>query len=271
MKSYRYHKQRKVSDSTKGRSYLHNPQTPKKDIYVQLWVESRMLATLSRWLDDKEMIGTRYMSEAVRIPLEMLVEHLVKSGQVELVESFREARDILRMKYHVKLNDGDRGLKNVLHNDILEERERGKEKGPLDRFESDRSYTNDSEVHDSEREDMYRKDFEKMKRIEAEEHVRKDKEIIDSLPVDEESGAVIVPRQRGNTVTVTQERVIERPQHTVAHKDDAPRQRTAGELDELERERARKDAEQLERMNRGFAEMTAVDSIRKINEVDDEL
>lgn len=108
-----------VVDSTKGSSVI-NPLNYKGDVLVQVWVDSRVLATLCRWMDGKGQY-TRFMSQVVRRPLEVLVGFLVDSGEVELSDDTVESRRMLENRYQVKLNRGNRGGKNVLHNIVLSE------------------------------------------------------------------------------------------------------------------------------------------------------
>ena len=107
-------------DATKGSSLI-NPERYKGDVLVQVWVDSRILATLSAWLDKKGVI-TRFMSQVIKEPLRVLVEHLVEDGEVEMVDETIIARDILQRKYHINLNPRGRGGKNILHNIVLSER-----------------------------------------------------------------------------------------------------------------------------------------------------
>lgn len=107
-------------DSTRGHSLI-NPLNYKGDVLVQVWVDSRVLATLTRWMDSK---GTfpRFMSQAVKRPLEVLVDFLVDQGEVELVDGTAEARAMLTRRFNVDLNRGGRGEKNVVHNLALSDR-----------------------------------------------------------------------------------------------------------------------------------------------------
>jgi hypothetical protein len=103
-------------DSTDGRSLIR-PLRYKGDVLTQVWIDARVLATLNNWLDS---IGEypKTLSELCRRPLELLVEVAIKSG-VNLVENTAEARDMLSRRFRVNLNRGDRGKKNILHNQIL--------------------------------------------------------------------------------------------------------------------------------------------------------
>ena len=107
-------------DETRGSSIIQ-PLNYKCDMLSQAWMDSRVLATLDRWLE-KVGYSPRSMSEVARRPLEVLVEHLVETGQVEMIENTAEARLILQTKYRVTLNRGQRAGKNVLHNQILSDR-----------------------------------------------------------------------------------------------------------------------------------------------------
>ena len=101
-------------DSTKGHSMI-NPLNYKGDVLVQVWVDSRVLATLCEWLDSKGVYPV-YLSQVVRRPLEVLTDVLVNSGEVKLVDDTVEARTILQRRFKVDLSRGGRGTKNVMHN-----------------------------------------------------------------------------------------------------------------------------------------------------------
>lgn len=118
--NYRYKKGSYVEDSTKGKS-LMRPEKFKGDVLVQVWMDSRVMATLSNWLDESGD-RTRHMSEIVKGILEAVTEQVVNSGDTEMIEDTSKARDILRFKYRVNLNPSERGMKNVLHNQILTDR-----------------------------------------------------------------------------------------------------------------------------------------------------
>lgn len=113
-------------DCTDGRFSILNPIRFKGDVVVQVWIDSRELATISEWLD-KEGSYTRFLSEVVKDSLHMLCREIVESGEVDMVEDTNEARYMLEKKYRVNLNpkgvgDTRRGEKNVLHNIVLSER-----------------------------------------------------------------------------------------------------------------------------------------------------
>lgn len=109
-----------VEDSTKGNSMI-NPLNYKGDVLVQVWIDSRVLATLCRWLD-KQGTYSRFMSQVVRRPLEVLADTLVDGGDVEVVDDTSEARVMLERRFGVDLSRGGRGTKNKMHNVVLSAR-----------------------------------------------------------------------------------------------------------------------------------------------------
>lgn len=110
-------------DCTDGQFSILNPVTFKGDTLVQVWMDSRELATISKWLD-KNGNYTRFLSEVVKEGIHMICEELVSEGEVALVEDTAEARNMLERKYRINLNPSGRGEKNALHNIILSERKR---------------------------------------------------------------------------------------------------------------------------------------------------
>lgn len=113
----------RAKDSTRGMAKV-DPVTYKGDALVQVWVDSRVLATLSNWLDSEGMV-TRYLSEVVKGSLQILCDHLEDSGAVSLVDDTTTARTLLERKYRVNLNPEGRGKRNVLHNIILSQKRQG--------------------------------------------------------------------------------------------------------------------------------------------------
>jgi hypothetical protein len=107
-------------DSTRGSSLI-NPINYKGDVLVQVWIDSRMLATITRWMDSKGNYP-KFMSQAVRRPLEVLTGFLVDSDEVEMVDDTAEARKMLERRFNIDLNRGGRGTKNVMHNMALSDR-----------------------------------------------------------------------------------------------------------------------------------------------------
>ena len=127
MKNYKYNKDQKVEDSTKGRADV-NPRTYKGDVYAQAWVDSRKLATLSIWLDDNGW-RTRFLSEVIKFTLDIVLENLIESKTVEMIEFTEDARVILEAKYNAKLNPGERGKNNRTHNLTLDGRRKSGQVG----------------------------------------------------------------------------------------------------------------------------------------------
>jgi len=109
-----------VEDSTKGSAQV-NPVTYKGDALVQVWLDSRVLASLSNWLDEDGNV-TRFMSDVVRDSLQILCEHLESIEEIKMIDSTVDARRLLEMKYRVNLNPQGRGKRNALHNIILSDK-----------------------------------------------------------------------------------------------------------------------------------------------------
>jgi len=109
-----------VRNSTKG-SAMVDPVDYKGDAFVQCWVDSRVLATISNWLDMEGRV-TRFLSEVVKDGLQILCDNLVEKQLVELVDDTKDARNLLSLKYRVNLNPKGRGMRNLRHNLVLSER-----------------------------------------------------------------------------------------------------------------------------------------------------
>jgi hypothetical protein len=140
-------------DETRGSARM-NPRHYKGDVMTQTWIDSRILATLSVWLDT-EGIMTRFLSEVMRETLEMVVANLVKDGKIKMVEDTDEARNMLKRRYRINLNakgktGKDIGWKNLSHNQSLSCRrvESGEISGynPASRFIDDTSFNKNTKV-----------------------------------------------------------------------------------------------------------------------------
>ena len=122
-------------DCTDGQFSILNPISFKGDALVQVWMDSRELATISEWLD-KTGSYTRFLSEVVKEGLHILCEELINDGEIDMIEDTLEARGMLEAKYRIGLNPktsranpkltgeraSRRGEKNALHNIVLSER-----------------------------------------------------------------------------------------------------------------------------------------------------
>ena len=163
-------------DSTRGKSLLINPQTFKGDVLVQVWVDSRILATLSNWLDTHGSY-TRFMSEVVKDTLKASVEMLVKQGEVDFIDDTTDARNLLVAKYRVNLNPAGKGMKNVIHNQLLSNKNKGMEgkfvanKGPLGVVENKVEVPTDFRTSDEEYERMRMK-IEEADRLERDAELK---------------------------------------------------------------------------------------------------
>jgi hypothetical protein len=109
-------------DSTKGSSII-KPINYKGDMTLQAWIDSRLIATLDRWFVSMDYYP-RSLSDVAKKAIELLVEHLVETGKVVMVDDTVEARSRLERRFRVNLNRGGRGGKNVLHNQILSDNRR---------------------------------------------------------------------------------------------------------------------------------------------------
>ena len=167
MNDYRYDRHLKVEDSTKGKADV-NPKRYKGDVYTQAWMDARKLATLSIWLDDAGY-RTRFLSEVVKFTIDMVLEHLIDSGNVKMIEFTEEARDILEAKYRTNLNPGGRGKRNVLHNMVLDDRRKGMKTGE---YRSDSNFTHNFE--DRENLSVQTKDDKQPKNNRAIDNVSKE-------------------------------------------------------------------------------------------------
>lgn len=128
-KKYSYRRNHPVEGSTVGKSKLINPREYKGDMSVQVWMDSRVLATLSNWLD-MGGVDTWHLSEVVKICLEVVMDAAIRSNEVEFIEFTEDARELLKAKYRIKLNPHERGkmprgYKNIQNNIMLDEVRRG--------------------------------------------------------------------------------------------------------------------------------------------------
>lgn len=169
-------------DSTKGNSLI-KPLNYKGDVLVQVWVDSRVLATLCKWLEG-EGVYTRFMSQVVKRPLEVLAEFVVENEGVERVDDTSEARSMLEKRFGVNLNRGEKGKKNVLHNVILSEKR--KELGEVLREEKPADVGRGVGVKKRDVKKLTERALniynELYKKEEIENFKRDNKELLDSLP-----------------------------------------------------------------------------------------
>lgn len=179
-----------TEDSTKGMSKI-NPKTYKRDVLMQVWMQSRHLATLLKWFDNEGVI-VRFRSEIVQRTVEQVVEHLVKNGIVEMVEFSDDAVEILN-RFDASNNPSGRGEKNVLHNLTLDDRRREREERYNPDFRHSQDNLQPQETNEPEEETMdelvargtkiYN---EKLAKEKEEELKRQEDRIKDSYVVDKE-------------------------------------------------------------------------------------
>ena len=121
MSKYKYRPGEYVQDSTKGAALLSGAKTYKRDVLMQVWMQSRHLATLLNWLESNGR-RVRFRSEIVQFTVEEIVRHLRDSKGCDIVEFTEDARNTLDERFGVQSNPKERGMKNVLHNMILDDR-----------------------------------------------------------------------------------------------------------------------------------------------------
>ena len=256
-------------DSTKGKSLMVRPRNYKGDAMVQVWVDSRVLATLSVWLDDNGQ-GTRFMSEVVRDSLKVLCNYLVETKQATIVDHTTDARELLERKYRVELNPSGRGMKNVLHNKLISEK-----RVEMSEFVDRREQGSDvDKVIDNSRGSGYSGDkLDEAVRIYKELEMKEENDRLDEALAKFTSTAKIVGETEdgeplyqfesnsnsdinempegwgGISRTKPKERSL--PTIEGIRKDERPRSLTPEEIEDLRIERARKDKEQLD----AFAKM----------------
>ena len=111
-----------VEDSTKG-SAIIQPVHFKGDLPVQVWLDTRVLATLPNWLEGSGIVP-RHLSEVIKHSLNIVLETAVENGLVEPVEHTAVARQILSLKYGIKgtIDPGSKAHRNLLHNLTLSDR-----------------------------------------------------------------------------------------------------------------------------------------------------
>ena len=176
-------------DSTQGASLI-NPISYKGDVMVQVWMDSRVLATLCKWLEN-EGEYPRFLSHIVRMPLEMLADNLVENEKVEMVEDTLTARILLEGRFHVKLNKGRKGTKNLMHNVVLSSR-RGTDQGEIRRV--DYSKPEEEEPRREGREEAnarWRKEQAREKQERKDAIERETKKAINSGLVVDNNGALV--------------------------------------------------------------------------------
>jgi len=205
-KKYRYNEGIRVEDSTKGRSDL-NPKNYKGDVFVQVWLDSRRLATLLVGLEQSGFYP-RFMSEVVREGLYALVENLVENKVVEMVDDTREARAMLEGRFKISLNSGGRGLKNVMHNLILSDRRKKVNHSDVGRpmnvdEETRKQVEKEVEIYHQLEERDWKEDIERQKR-EAIKNAREQGKLVDpevesAQPAESKTVAAVVTVAVDNT------------------------------------------------------------------------
>lgn len=195
-RKYKYKPGKYVENSTKGSSRIE-PRTYKRDVLMQVWMQSRHLATLLKWLDSSGVL-IRFRSEIVQVVIEQVLHHLVDSGEVEMIEFAEGARVMLENRFGAASNPSGRGEKNVYHNLTLDSRR--KELGIEPRTVMAQTQTSDEQSTDTSI------DWEKIqKKIKVEEEEEAREKLRESMERIREAGqidkdGVITPMGKGSSV-----------------------------------------------------------------------
>ncbi len=102
-----------AENSTCGKAMI-NPITYKRDVLVQVWVQSRYLVALDQWLDHGG-VNLRHLSDIINESIEQIIKSLLDNEEISSLMACQNARDFLQFKYRISL-DGNRGQRNALHN-----------------------------------------------------------------------------------------------------------------------------------------------------------
>jgi hypothetical protein len=186
-------------DSVRGRCPIIDPVNYKPDTLLQVWIDSRKLVMLDKWLG-KNGISTRFMADIGREVLDIVVDQLLATGEVEKVELSRDAMDYLKIKFRkLELNPGGRGKRNIQHNLVLDSR---RERGLME--ESDHSMilgvtqtTNRNSEEEIERRRLNEEASARAFKQLEEEQKREAKEAITSRLTFDENGVAIIPKTEG--------------------------------------------------------------------------
>ena len=109
-------------DSTRGKAFS-NPETYKRDVPMQVWLQSRHLATLMKWIEKEGFVSmVRFRSDILKIVVEQLVIHLTESGAVKMIDTAQEAHAILEGRFGIPCNPQEKGRRNTIHNFELDDR-----------------------------------------------------------------------------------------------------------------------------------------------------
>lgn len=90
------------------------PTRYERDCLIQVWLDRRDIATISRYMSDHGM-RHRYLAEILKFAVENIRTIIVNKGG-EFVENPQEATMYLETKFNVKLNPNERGKKNFVNN-----------------------------------------------------------------------------------------------------------------------------------------------------------
>jgi hypothetical protein len=126
-----------MRDQTRGSGPI-DPVTYKKDAIVQLWMDSRHLATLCEWLEGANGIKCEGVSMVIQMAMQLVCENLHAQGYDRVFERTVDARQYLKIRFPKKnFNICDRGKKNLTHNLTLDTYKDGKKVDPHKKMHDD--------------------------------------------------------------------------------------------------------------------------------------
>ncbi len=243
-------------DTTRGMS-KNRPEDYKRDDLVQVWLDSRHLATLLRWIENSGVI-VRFKSEIVRTVIEQVVHHLVDRNEAKMIDTAEQAMDLLKIRFGVDPNPSGRGLKNRKHNLELDgiKAERAGPSPPSHRIHTQTSP--DKPAFDV---DEAVKIYKKLSGEEVRKNIKEEMEVLMAsadIHIDEQGRKVITPRGTPRGI-VTEE---------VKAKIDTEREERDAKEKEEEKEK-RKQYKLKVKRDKLLAQLDELDEVVEEKEEDD--
>jgi len=255
-----------------------NPRKYKRDVLMQVWLESRHLATLLKWLE-KEGYFVRFRSEIIRHAVEQLVGHLTETGVVEMVEFTEDAQKMLHSRFGADSNPSGRGGANLHHNLVLDSRRRegqvgGYNPGSVYRSSQDTSanaFTEEPNVVTDDIKALVKKGVEIYKGLEKEEQTSEIDRQIDrmkkNLKFDKDGVVINLPAGTGNVgeeemekfSREKEEREKKEREENERLKEDRKKRRRVETL----QKQMDKAKEEMEELKEGIREEPSDDDIRE--------
>jgi len=118
-----------------NKAYLTKRQ---KDALIQVWLDRRYIATGARWMQENNL-NPRFMSDVFKFVFESALDNLVKSKDVQFVESTVDATQFLNQIFKNNLNPKGKGLGNLSKNLQIEQADGFEFKNTENSIESEKS------------------------------------------------------------------------------------------------------------------------------------